>query len=64
MSNTIRSYKINSVIHLAAYLNVARLKNKKIFKNNVIGTLNLVKACENSNVKNIIFSSSCSVYVN
>ena len=42
---------------------LVRLKIKKYFKNNVIGTLNLVKA-RNSNVKNIIFSSSCSVYGN
>ena len=37
---------------------------KKYYKNNVEGTLNLVKACKNSFVKNIIFSSSCSVYGN
>ena len=66
LSNVIRSYKINSIIHLAAYLNIseAEKNKKKYYKNNVIGTLNLVKACENSNVKNIIFSSSCSVYGN
>tara|TARA_B100001939_G_C16809892_1_gene559494 strand:- start:242 stop:931 length:690 start_codon:yes stop_codon:yes gene_type:complete len=29
-----------------------------------MGTLNLVKACENSKVENIIFSSSCSIYGN
>ena len=44
---------------------LARLKKiKKYYKNNVIGTLNLVKACKNSKVRNIIFSSSCSVYGN
>ncbi len=66
LSNIIRSCKISSIIHLAAYLNVseAEKNKKKYYKNNVIGTLNLVKACENSNVKNIIFSSSCSVYGN
>ena len=36
----------------------------KYYKNNVLGTLNLVKACKNSMVKNIIFSSSCSIYGN
>ena len=36
----------------------------KYYKNNVGGTLNLVKACKNTGVKNIIFSSSCSVYGN
>ena len=32
--------------------------------NNVIGTKNLIEACKNTNVKNIIFSSSCSIYGN
>ena len=58
--------RIDAIIHLAAYLNVSEAENnkKKYFENNVIGTLNLIKACEKSNVKNIIFSSSCSVYGN
>lgn len=66
LSKVIKNFKINSIIHLAAFLNVSEAeKNKnKYYKNNVIGTLNLVKACENSNVRNIIFSSSCSVYGN
>ena len=58
--------RIDAIIHLAAYLNVSEAENnkKKYFENNVTGTLNLIKACKNSNVKNIIFSSSCSVYGN
>ena len=55
---------INSIIHLAAHLNVSEAeKNKKKYnQNNIKGTLKLIKACKNSNVKNIIFSSSCAVY--
>ena len=34
----------------------------KYYKNNVVGTKNLLLACKNSNVRNVIFSSSCSVY--
>ena len=66
MSKIIKDYKINSIIHLAAYLNVseAETNKKKYFQNNIIGTKNLLEACKNSNVKNIIFSSSCSVYGN
>ena len=62
----INNFQIDSIIHLAAYLNIseAEKNKKKYFKNNVIGTLNLVHACKNSNVRNIIFSSSCSVYGN
>ena len=66
LKKIIKEKKIRSIIHLAACLNVkeAELKPKKYYKNNVLGTLNLVKACKNSMVKNIIFSSSCSIYGN
>ena len=62
----IKAENITSIIHLAACLNVSEAENKpqKYYKNNVLGTLNLVKACKNSKVKNIIFSSSCSIYGN
>ena len=62
----INDHKIDSIIHLAAYLNVgeAEIYKKKYYKNNVEGTLNLVNACKNTLVKNIIFSSSCSIYGN
>ena len=60
----INFYEINAIIHLAANLNISdSQKNKtKYYKNNIQGTLNVVKACKGSKVKNIIFSSSCSVY--
>jgi len=62
----IRDNNITSIIHLAAYLNVseAEKNKKKYFKNNIIGTKNLLEACKNSKVENIIFSSSCSIYGN
>ena len=57
---------IDSIIHLAAHLNVSEAeRNKKKYRvNNILGTLKLIKACKNSNVRNIIFSSSCSIYGN
>jgi UDP-glucose 4-epimerase len=60
----IKKNNINSIIHLAAYLNISEAeKNKKKYnQNNITGTFNLIKACKNSSVKNIIFSSSCSIY--
>ncbi len=62
----IKDNNIDSIIHLAAFLNVreSEKNKKKYFKNNINGTLNLIHACKNSTVKNIIFSSSCSVYGN
>ena len=66
LSKTIYKYKIDSIIHLAAYLNIseAERNKKKYYQNNVIGTLNLIKSCKSSNVKSIVFSSSCSIYGN
>ena len=62
----IKDNNITSIIHLAAYLNVneAEKNKKKYFRNNIVGTKNLLEACKSSKVKNIIFSSSCSVYGN
>ena len=62
----IRNNKITSIIHLAAFLNVAEAETnrRKYFQNNIIGTKNILEACKNSNVKEIIFSSSCSIYGN
>ena len=64
INKIIKDYNISSIIHLAAYLNISEAENnkKKYFQNNIIGTKNLLEACKNSNVQNIIFSSSCSIY--
>ena len=66
ITKIIKDYNISSIIHLAGYLNVSEAEKNKIkyYKNNIIGTKNLLEACKNSSIKNIIFSSSCSVYGN
>ena len=66
LKKVIKEENITSIIHLAACLNVSEAESNpnKYHKNNVLGTLNLVKACKDSNVRNIIFSSSCSIYGN
>jgi UDP-glucose 4-epimerase len=66
INNIIKQHNIQTIIHLAAYLNVSEAeKNKlKYYNNNVKGTEALLSACKNSNVKNFIFSSSCSIYGN
>ena len=44
---------------------LVRLKKKReYYNNNVVGTKNILEACKNSKVKNLIFSSSCAVYGN
>ena len=62
----INKFNIDTIIHLAASLNVseAEKNKKKYYKNNITGTKNLLLSCKNTTVKNIIFSSSCSIYGN
>ena len=60
----LNKYNIDSVIHLAAVLSVGEseknpLKYKKI---NIDGTKKLLLALKGSEVKNLIFSSTCAVY--
>jgi len=64
LKKIIKKHSIQTIIHLAAHLNVSEAEKKKIkyYRNNVTGTKNLLLACKNSKVKSIIFSSSCSVY--
>ena len=66
VNNIIKQYNIQTIIHLAAYLNVYEAEKNKIkyYNNNVKGTQALLSACKNSNIKNFIFSSSCSIYGN
>ena len=64
INKIIKKYKIDSVIHLAANLIIgeSQKKPKKYFKNNVLGTKKILRACINTTVKNIIFSSTAAVY--
>ncbi len=66
INKLINKFNIDTIIHLAASLNVseAEKNKKKYYKNNITGTNNLILSCKNTTVKNIIFSSSCSIYGN
>ena len=56
--------KIDSVIHLAGSLIIAEGEKfpKKYYKNNVIGSEQIILSCISSTVKNFIFSSTAAVY--
>ena len=60
----IKVNKIDSIIHLAANLIISEGEKypKKYYRNNVLGTQNLLKACSNSTIKNFIFSSTAAIY--
>ncbi|MBI4009096.1 UDP-glucose 4-epimerase GalE [Candidatus Roizmanbacteria bacterium] len=55
---------IQAVIHFAAscLVDESMKKPEKYFKNNIIGTLNLLEKMTEFGIKNIVFSSTCAVY--
>ena len=57
-------YKIDSVVHLAAFAYVGESVGKpaQYYRNNVANTINLLDAMIRHNVKNFIFSSTCATY--
>lgn len=64
INNVFKTYEINSVIHFAAFSLVAEsmINPLKYYKNNVYGTLNLLEAMIENNVKKIVFSSTAATY--
>jgi UDP-glucose-4-epimerase GalE len=60
----IREYSIDAVIHFAAFAYVGESMQVpgRYFENNVMGTLNLLEAMREEQVKKIVFSSSCATY--
>jgi len=64
MKRVLEKDRIEVVIHLAAHCYVGESVEDphKYFHNNVVNSLNLLKAMLDTGVKKIIFSSSCAVY--
>ena len=55
---------IDSVVHLAALKNAGEsMINPSLYSSqNIVGSLNVIRACIENNVKKIVFSSSAAVY--
>ena len=66
LNNIFKTYNIDSVIHFAGLKAVSESIEKPLeyYHNNVSGTVNLLQCMEKFNVKNLIFSSSSTVYGN
>jgi nucleoside-diphosphate-sugar epimerase len=66
LSNLFGKYKIDIVIHLAAKAGVrpSVMNPSEFFEVNVLGTLNLLETMNQCGVKQLLFSSSSSVYGN
>lgn len=58
------SYSIAGVIHFAAhtYVRESVIKPDLYYNNNVAGTLTLLNAMVQANVKRLVFSSTCAIY--
>jgi UDP-glucose 4-epimerase len=61
---TLQLPKIDAIIHFAAYKSVGESNKEpiKYYHNNIVSLLNIIKFADNINCKNIIFSSSATVY--
>ena len=59
-------YSIDAVVHFAAFAYVGEsVEDPKIYyRNNVVGSFNLINACVEAGVKHFVFSSTCSLYGN
>ena len=66
LEKVFKKYTITNVIHIAgrAFVGDSIQRIDEYYNVNVIGTINILNMMLKYNVKNIIFSSSCSVYGN
>jgi len=64
LSSVFAGFKPSAVIHFAGLKAVGESVEKPLlyYRNNLAGTANLLEAMANAGVKNLVFSSSCTVY--
>ena len=64
VEKVLREYRVDAVIHFAGLKSVAESATNPIlyYENNVCGSVSLIKAIQNADVKTIVFSSSAFVY--
>ena len=64
MKNIFKKYKIDTVIHFASLKSIPEslIKKDEYYRNNILGTINLLNVMEEFNCKKIVFSSTGSVY--
>lgn len=66
VSNAIRIHGVTAVVHFAAsaYVGDSVRDPAAYYRNNLLGTLSLLDAMRDTGARDIVFSSSCSVYGN
>jgi UDP-glucose 4-epimerase len=64
--SAIKKYPIDAVIHFAAFTYVGESVEDPgmYYRNNVVGSFNLINAVKENNIKKFVFSSTCSIYGN
>lgn len=64
LAATFRDHEFNAVMHFAAlaYVGVSVTDPATYYRNNVVGTLNLLDAMRSADVNRIVFSSTCATY--
>ena len=64
IKSILENYPITAVIHFAGLksVNESIINPLDYWDNNVLGTINLLKAMEKNNCRNIVFSSSATIY--
>jgi UDP-glucose 4-epimerase len=64
LKNTMTKYKCSAVIHFAGLKSVADsvVQPLEYYDNNVLGSLRLIQAMQDANVRRLVFSSSATVY--
>src|SRR5262249_18292283 len=64
LQKTLQQNNIEIVLHFAASVNAPDSVTNPLqyYKNNTLNTLNLIQACVNTGIKQIIFSSTAAVY--
>lgn len=64
--NVLTEYKIDGIIHFAAYKAVGESVSEplKYYENNITGLINILEYSLKTGIENFVFSSSCTVYGN
>ena len=66
LKKTLKKINPKHVIHLAAYADIGESNKEpdKYYKNNIVGTINVLNAMKLNNIMHLSFSSSCSIFGN
>ena len=64
IKRVLEQHQVTAVVHFAAYAYVGEsvTNPRKYFRNNVVGTINLLDAMLDAGVRDIVFSSTCATY--